>query len=78
MLVSIFYLYFSWTNVILGVLGMILFSPGIFVEHNMAEKEWKDLSKEHDNDLPTPKWTTMLALLMSFYLHKVNATMNEA
>ena len=58
----------------LGILGMVLF----FVEHNMAEKEWKELSTAHDNDLPTPKWTTMLALLMSFYFTKANVSVNEA
>ena len=67
----------SWTNVCLGLLGLILFSPGIFVEHNMAEKEWKDL-KAHDNDLPTPKLTTLLALLITFYLHKINVALSEA
>ena len=68
-----------WTNVLLGAVTFVLFLPGIFVEHNMAAKEWKALSSnmEAGQALPSPKWYTLVALMSVFFLHRVNITINE-
>ena len=63
----------------IGFITLIMFMPCIFVEHNMAAKEWMALKKQMGNEvsLPSPKWYTLLALMAVFFLQRVNITMNE-
>ena len=56
-----------------------MFMPGIFVEHNMAAREWAALKGKMTTgtSLPSPKWYTLVALMAVFFLHRVNITINE-
>ena len=64
---------------VLGFISIIMFLPGVFVEHNMAAKEFKALKGNMDTgkSLPSPKWYALLALMVVFFLHRVNITITE-
>ena len=63
---------------ILGFLTIVLFMPGVFVEHDMATREWKSLKGNNSGTaLPGPKWYTLVALMVVFFLMRVNITINE-
>ena len=76
---NIFFLNFSWTNVILGVVSTLLFMPGVFVEHNMAAKEWKQMKSDVGSDvkMPSPKLYAIILMMVVCFLTRVNITINE-
>ena len=69
----------SWANVVFGAISFVLFLPCIFVEHNMAAREWKAIKSSvgADMKMPSPKLYVLVLLMVVCFLTRVNVTLNE-